>query len=543
MLTPALFRAGCNWCFPVADWFGSLIQNGRGVRVSKAEHGHIGVTLTIWTVVTGGSITAMVALSWHWAVCAALLLFITMWLTAILALWGETSRAYLAGTLRKSAYTQIYTKLTRRNVMWVWGKLCDPADDRARFFSFLRTALTWRLYDGALLIAVAYPLILVTAQWIISGQEMWLGSFPVYPEADFWPARAGTLGAYVILICGMIARKLASASPQRFWQSVADWLLIIAGTLALAFAFAFAGALAGALAVAFALAGTLAFAFALAGTLALAFAVALAFAGALAGAFAGALALAVALAVALALAFEVAKLVEIGRPRLAYVLLTLCSGFAIVAIASLTDWSAIEAERASVFLFLAVFPLINALFDFLSYGVTLALLRFGLQARLPVLWGLVDLAVAAFLFLALGATLVAVVHGLNLLAGTSLLDLEALFLGVWVAPWDYVWLYLMLFSTILPTALHGLISLLGVQGIWPRPLRRRVAGWVASADRHPLVAFGAGLALATIWAVPLLCLGLAGWLFWRFSDQWVLGFLDWYFHRLLWVADVPVGAF
>ena len=70
-------------------------------------------------------------------------------------------------------------------------------------------------------------------------------------------------------------------------------------------------------------------------------------------------------------------------------------------------------DRRSLFLFLAVLPLLNALFDVVSYAVTLTLVRRGLRAALPFLWGLADLAVACVLLLGLGATLVAVIHGLN----------------------------------------------------------------------------------------------------------------------------------
>jgi hypothetical protein len=91
---------------------------------------------------------------WGWL---ALVTFLLLTGTALLSFTDPASRAFLAGTLRKSTYTQIYTTLTRRLVMRLWSALCDPAEDRASVPSLFRAALTWRLYDKALLIAVAYP--------------------------------------------------------------------------------------------------------------------------------------------------------------------------------------------------------------------------------------------------------------------------------------------------------------------------------------------------------------------------------------------------
>ena len=104
----------------------------------------------------------------------------------------------------------------------------------------------------------------------------------------------------------------------------------------------------------------------------------------------------------------------------------------------LLNWAEVSENGRSLFLFLAVLPLINALFDVVSYAVTLSLVRRGLRAALPFLWGLADLAFACVLLLGLGAVLVAVIHGLNTLAGVPFLDLPALFEGVRAEPGAYV---------------------------------------------------------------------------------------------------------
>ena len=92
-------------------------------------------------------------------------------------------------------------------------------------------------------------------------------------------------------------------------------------------------------------------------------------------------------------------------------------------------------------------------------------------------------------------------------------------------PGAYVWLYLMLFSTLVPTLLHACLSLLGVQGLWPRRLRRRAAGWVEAAPRSPLHAVGASLGLGLIWALPVLLLGVVLWAAWHVAGPGVVAFL------------------
>jgi hypothetical protein len=222
-------------------------------------------------------------------------------------------------------------------------------------------------------------------------------------------------------------------------------------------------------------------------------------------------------------------------------LVTIAVAVAVPWFIAAVDIDARPDEAKSILVFLAILPLLNALFDTLSYAVTLTLMRRGLRSRLPLLWGLFDLAIACLLFLALGATLIVTVHGLNTLAGVPLVDLPALLAGIHETPGDYLWLHAMLFSTILPTAAHGLLSLLGVQGLWPRAWRRPVAAWVDAATTSPLAYLRAGLALGMIWTLPLLALGGIVWLFWALAGTAIAWALGAYFDLLLWLAAVPVG--
>jgi hypothetical protein len=519
---------------------------GHGVKGQGAsmQDGHLGSILAAIGIFVGivSATIGMAILGVPWWGYSAFFVWGLLWLVAGLGLSDEASRKFLAGTLRKSTFTQIYTTLARRNVMGIWNRLCDPAPKDASLPAFFRAALTWRLHDVALRLAVAYPLLLLVGQWVATGAEVRVGSFAILPAADFWPERAVVLLIALILTGSVVGRKRASASQRPTVKKVAINLLFIAVLAAVAVAVAVAGSVALAFAVAAAAA------FAGAGAFAVAFAFALPFAFAFTFASEGACAGACDVAGTVALAFAAGVLAAVlvldrrGKQRLAQLLPTGVLSCAVVIAAITLDWSEVSEDRRSLFLFFAVLPLINALFDVASYALTLSLIRRGLRSGLPFLWGLADLGLASVLLLGLGATLVAVIHGLNLAAGVPFLDLPALFEGVQDDPGAYVWLYLMLFSTLLPTLLHGALSLLGLQGIWPLGLRRPVAGWVAAAPASPLHAIRASLGLSLIWALPLL--GLAGvlWGIWHYAQPLLVDGLQLYLKGLLWIATHPVGA-
>lgn len=345
----------------------------------QAEDSHLGFSLG-----AVGAVAAIAALAWaaigqpHWLLAGLVVAWLSLWLLAAVMLSDSETRGFLVGTLRHSKYTQIYTRLTRGGVLWVWSRLCDPADDKASWPALFRAALTTRLYDKALLLAVAYPILLLVGQWVVTGAEGRIGNLAVLPEAAFWPARASFAASLLILATGKIGEILASASQRPGWSKASGWLFLVA------VAFAFAGAYSAAVAVA------------------------------------------------------VAFLDRRGRQALARALLTGAVLVALMIMVLMLNWSAVPDDRRSLFLFLAALPLLNGLFDLVSYALTLSLIRRGLRSSLPLLWGLADLALACLLFLALRAVLVVAVHGLNLLAGMPFVDLSALFAGIHVDPGAYV---------------------------------------------------------------------------------------------------------
>ena len=115
---------------------------------------------------------------------------------------------------------------------------------------------------------------------------------------------------------------------------------------------------------------------------------------------------------------------------------------------------------ATLIVFLALLPLLNAVFDFFSIGLTRFLLRRGaVSAGSGALgWALGDLASALVFFALLGLALVTMIQWLNGLGAAPLLDLGALFADIRADPGAYWWLYVTLFSTLLPTLLHFVLA-------------------------------------------------------------------------------------
>jgi len=295
--------------------------------------------------------------------------YVALGLTACLAMLDTPSRLWVAGTLRKGRFTQIYAAATRRRLDWVWVRFCNPVEAKAPALAVLRAALSARLCGMALLI----------------------------------------------------------------------WVLICLGAMVLA-----RGAI-------------------------------------------------------------------------------LPSGW------------------AGLVLFVAVFALINGLFDFLSCAVTVTLVRLGLRSGRPLAFGLLDLAIAVALSLALGATLVLAVEGLGRIAGTPLLDHKALFAGIAANPQDYFWLCAMVFSTLIPTLAHAGLSLLGFQALAPLFLRRAVADLLRDAAKARWKAAVAPLALAALWMAPFAVLGALGWLVWWGIGDGVV-WLSWRYLDALGVLSVWVAG-
>ena len=346
-----------------------------------------------------------------------------------------------------------------------------------------RLAWSWGLLDFALLIAVAYPVFSMMGQWAVVGEGK-IGSLTILPQTD-WDDRWFPL---FLLTCSGFAYVWALSTRIRwlralfvpaigfyFWFSIELDAIegVLAGALALAGAFAFAIAIAGAVAIA--IAGPVA--------IAIASAVAGAFASAVAGAFAFAIAGVLAVAIAGAVDWARVRLEQkMARPSLALLgwLSVLFMGLLIASVWSQpTDATPIEGIAAFL-LFLGFLPLLNAVADFASTGLTRYFLARGAAGH-PGWFGLVDIVAGAATFFGLGFAMIGTVALVKALGGPKLIDLGVL-LGprgipdaILTDPNAYWWLYLTFLSTLLPTVIHGFIATFVFVLIWPERLRMWLA--------------------------------------------------------------------
>lgn len=319
------------------------------------------------------------------------------------------------------------------------------------------------LLNVTLLLAAVYPILSIAIQWAATGAEGRVGSFvAIEARPEFGVERAA--------LCGLVLLLAIMALSRRRPGLLGAGLVVFSLALTVIVTIAFVGALDVAFVIAVIVVVTAAgpFAGALAFSLALAIAVAGAYASVDAEARVGVLAVAILLG-GLVAAFSAYLQDRLGRisgaPGLALALFMalLAGGLAVVLRgAPALTWSgltALPADRAGVIVFMALLPLLNAIFDFCSIGLTRYLLRKGARS---VSWrtldyALLDLLLGALLFLGLGCASIAAIHLLRTADGLPLLNLAEIFTDIAQRPEAYWWLYATYFSTLLPTILHVVI--------------------------------------------------------------------------------------
>ncbi|WP_339984309.1 hypothetical protein [Gymnodinialimonas ulvae] len=322
------------------------------------------------------------------------------------------------------------------------------------------------------------------AQYGWTGTATALGGFEVIPSDTprwFAPMAIGALALLYTL------RILASATGKGVYEKLSRWL-----------AFAI---LIGAFAVAFALSG--------AGAVTLA----LGFAGALAGAVAGLGAVTVAVAFALLIALGYATRNRMGIA--AYFALTT---FEIAAALFALKYAEIQAGLGLWLVFLLILPLVNAVFDWLSYGFTLLLLTLGFRWKgpWPALFGLLDLVVALMMFGLLSLAFLAVLAVADALSPDQIFDIAHLLDVIEADPWKQGWLIAMIASTLLPIAVHFTIGALSLMTYTPHRWIRRLN--IISARGEPLSIFLGTLGLPFVTfvcvAIPMTLVGGVGYPLW-----------------------------
>lgn len=165
-------------------------------------------------------------------------------------------------------------------------------------------------------------------------------------------------------------------------------------------------------------------------------------------------------------------------------------------------------ERADApLLFLGVLTLVNAPFDWLTIGLTRALLRRGLELRKgwPLVLAFVDLVLAAAIIVLLAIAMLLAVQAFEYVGGTPILGVEKV-LNDLADPEmrthpEYWWLYATLFSTLIPSIINVAIGALSIM---------RGSNWFHRRVASAMPAGQAMLVVDAIWIVPLLALEVLG---------------------------------
>lgn len=150
---------------------------------------------------------------------------------------------------------------------------------------------------------------------------------------------------------------------------------------------------------------------------------------------------------------------------------------------------------STLILFFAILPLLNALIDWVSWGVSrklgVLILWRGPSIRIIAQHAAIDAALAIVFLTGLTVTLVATIEGYNALALSfnirPPLELEALIGVVAAHPWgsDGIWVTIMLLSTLVPTAAHGVMLVASGLTLWPGGKRRQRYAALLEGDPHP----------------------------------------------------------
>jgi hypothetical protein len=303
-------------------------------------------------------------------------------------------------------------------------------------------------FDRCLSLALIYPIAAIFVIWVVSGRvgpaEIPLG-LQAYTAAWRRELAAGLIG--------FSAPLFHRALIFIMWQvAIAVSLVagVVAGVVAIAFAVAFSRAIAGAGAVAIAFAGAVTFAVAFAD----------------AGAFAVAVVVAGAFVVAGAVTISNDLAVQSHRQGIFLLLFLFAAIIVCLGAATLLSHFDTWVLIGPLLLFLGLLTLINTPFDWVSLGMTRALLRRGLELGgwWLYLLALADGLVAAAIVAPLAITMVIGVQAFDHLAefgggpDKRVLPLAPLLDGIAANPWApaYWWIYALL----LPIMIPSLISLM-----------------------------------------------------------------------------------
>ncbi len=390
------------------------------------------------------------------------------------------SRQEIVAELRRETTAAKSQQGYEKRLTWV----LDWADRR------IGAAWSGEAYGVSAALALFYPLALVLLIWIATGENhSGMDGFlsqtaPVWQRQTFISSLA--LGGF--FMWRSFRTGVGQGNPL---YGLGLGIFAIAIAIAIAVSGAGAGAVAGAGAGAVAVAGIVAGADAVVVAVVIAAAVTTAVASAVTTAVAGPFTAAgagVGVGVAVGVGVGVGAVGRVikqykGRGYLALSILYSVVAFAAAALfAGEYNWQ--PGLSGAFIIFILFVPTVNAVFDWASISLTRGLLRRsladGVSDRLRIGLGILDLGLALLLLIGLIVTLGFVIQAFNATAiaagGDPQLKLTNLISGIAAEPFkvDYLWIHLMVFSTLLPTLVHVLTAALSFAAAWlPNAKTRR----------------------------------------------------------------------
>ena len=361
-----------------------------------------------------------------------------------------SDRAYWCDLLRHDRPAERYRSVMRKGLDWLDSRLSSREAQQGP----AQKAWSFGLLNITMALAFAYPILAITIQWLcghaidFGGQEV-IAASP--PQARIFTA--------VWLGSSLFFYLFAGASKSR-WR----WTLVILATGILLLGLIFADR--------FAVPEN------------------------------------VAVAVASAVAVAVATAEKRSSRQMAWRLLYcgVLVALLIVAIKMPDDFGAGQRSRAVfVMLTFCLLPLVNAVFDFASVGLTRYLLRLGLEQKRAAWRAVLDGLGGIAIFFALGCTLIAFVTFVVPADGVPLVDLTQLFADMRRAPGDYIWLMVTLFSTLIPTLLHLSVAVLTLGLQYPAGVRNFVAGLLERGEHSGQAALLSGICICAMITIALWC--------------------------------------
>ena len=174
-----------------------------------------------------------------------------------------------------------------------------------------------------------------------------------------------------------------------------------------------------------------------------------------------------------------------------------------ISIAIVLDLKPSEYASMMLLICYGILPILNGVFDYVSIGLTRCLVSMGVKLpQLALIFAIVDLFFALLVFAIL---IVAILLAVTLIErwnhSAELLGLRFLIaeLGDNQSRRDYWWLYLTVFSTLMPTVVHWVVAFWSLPGIVLRPWRTRLAGLLRQSELpfpHKLILTGELFALS-----------------------------------------------